>query len=101
MLVDDLENMHALANEIEEQAVKLRAELHRRRHAGGRFPGPYLTWSELQDMLSGRAWLELGRSTAGEHVPLAECFSPGPRYGGRLKPFLDYVTLGLQCGRAE
>ncbi|MBN1372156.1 MAG: transcription-repair coupling factor [Anaerolineaceae bacterium] len=98
VLVDDLENMHALANEIEEQAVKLRADSIAEGTLAADFPVPYIPWSELQDMLSGRAWLELGRSTAGEHVPLSECFSPGPRYGGRMKSFLEYVTLGLNAG---
>ena len=98
ILVDDLGTIQTIANEIEEQAVKLRADSIAEGLLPVDFPVPYLSWSEIQDQLSGKAWLELGRATAGESVALAECFTPGPRYGGRIKPFLDYVLNGCNAG---
>lgn len=91
ILIDDLDNLQSFSNEIEEQAVKLRADSIAEGTLAADFPIPYTSWSELQDEVSGRAWLELGRSTAGENHPLAESFTPGPRYGGRLKPFIDFM----------
>ncbi len=98
VLVDDLEMLQTVAGEIEEQAVRLRQESVAEGLLPEDFPVPYLTWSELQDSLSGHTWLELGRSTAAEPSPLAELFTPGPRYGGRLKPFMDYLLENARMG---
>jgi len=98
VVVDDLDNLQTLASEIEEQAVKLRADSIGEGTLTAEFPVPYLTWSEIQDNLSGRAWLELGRGTASETSALAECFTPGPRYGGKIRPFMDYLLSGIHAG---
>jgi transcription-repair coupling factor (superfamily II helicase) len=98
ILVDDLDNLQTLANEIEEQAVKLRADSIAEGTLPADFPVPYQSWSEIQDNLSGRAWLELGRATASESSPLSELFTPGPRYGGKIKPFMDFITVALASG---
>ena len=97
VLVDDYNMLQTVASEIEEQAVKLRRESLKEHTLPENFPIPYITWSEIQDVLSGHTWLELGYSTTQEPTSLAECFNPGPRYGGRLKPFLeDLVHLCSQ-----
>ncbi len=98
VIVDDLDNLQTLANDIEEQAVKLRADSIAEGTLTAEFPVPYLSWSEIQDNLSGRAWLELGRGTASENSALSECFTPGPRYGGKIRPFMDYLLSGIQSG---
>lgn len=100
VLIDDLEMMQSMAAEIEEQAVRLRQESITEGTLPADFPVPYLSWSELQDSLSSHPWLELGRSTAGERESseLADAFAPGPRYGGRLKPFMDYLVEHAQGG---
>ena len=64
------------------------------------FPIPYLSWSELEDSFSNRKWLELGRSTAEETSPLAKAFTPGPRFAGHLKSFIDHMTENC-TGNAE
>jgi transcription-repair coupling factor (superfamily II helicase) len=98
VLVDDLDAMQAIANEVEEQAVRLRHESITEGTLPADFPVPYLTWSELQDSLAGHPWLELGRSTASEPSELAEAFKPGPRYAGRLKTFIDELSQHAQAG---
>ncbi len=99
VLADDLDMMQTVAGEIEEQAVRLRAESIAEGTLPASYPVPYLSWSELQDSLSSHAWLELGRSTASEEgSPLAEAFAPGPRYGGRLKPFMDALVKNAEAG---
>lgn len=92
VLVDDLDLLQSVATEIEEQAVKIRRDSVQEGVLEADFPLPYLTWSELQDTLTGCIWLELGHSSADEPSSLAGHFHPGPRYGGRLRPFLDYLV---------
>jgi transcription-repair coupling factor (superfamily II helicase) len=98
VLVDDLDVMQSVAADIEEQAVRLREESIAEGTLPLEFPIPYLTWSEIQDSLSGHPWLELGRSTATEPSALAEQFTPGQRYGGRLKPFIDFMVETARAG---
>ena len=96
VMIDDLDMMQSVATEIEEQAVRLRQESISEGTLPENFPIPYLSWSELQDSLSGHPWLELGRSTAAEEPSdLSTVFQPGPRYGGRLK----YLWMTWGSGR--
>jgi len=89
ILVDDVGNNQSFAEEIEEQAVKLREESINEGILPEDFPIPYLTWSELIDTIDSLRWCELGRSTSEEASPLGESFAPGDRYGGQLKPFME------------
>ena len=98
VLVDDLDMLRTMASEVEEQAVRLRRESISEGTLPDDFPVPYLSWSELSDSLSGHIWAELGRSTAQEVSKLGEAFTPGPRYGGRLKPFMGYLVENAAHG---
>ncbi len=97
--VDDLFLLESTVSEIEEQAVKLRAESIAEGTLAEDFPIPYLSWSELADSLQNRVCLELGRSTASEEVvsgqssvvSLSTQFGHIERFGGRLKPFIEYL----------
>lgn len=103
ILIDDVSMVASVVSEVEEQALKLRQESINEGTLSEDFPVPYLTWSELEDMIHTRAWLELGRSTAresplgrgdrdeGEIPDLASSFGHDERFGGRLKPFIDYL----------
>ena len=91
VLVDDLDILRTTVADVEEQSVKLRQDGIKEGVLPEDFPVPYLTWSELQDTLNGHLCLELGRSTADEPSELARLFTPGQRFGGRLKPFMDFL----------
>jgi transcription-repair coupling factor (superfamily II helicase) len=95
VIVDDLAAVQTAANNIEEQAVKLRSEMIKEGVLTEDFPIPYLTWSELQDTLSGLSWLELGRSTAPDIQYFGESIKPGQRFGGRLKQLNEYLDTQL------
>lgn len=95
VLVDDLQAVQTAANEIEEQAVRLRSEMVKEGMLADDYPVPYMTWSELQDTLTGQIELELGRSSALETGYFGESIQPGQRFGGRLKPFNEYVSSRL------
>jgi transcription-repair coupling factor (superfamily II helicase) len=100
VLVDDLGILEGAGSEIEEQAVKLRTESISEGTLAEDFPVPYITWSELEDDLESYPFMELGHSTAEESTgDLASHFSQMERFGGRLKPFIEY--LGTIFGREE
>jgi transcription-repair coupling factor (superfamily II helicase) len=91
VLVDNLQNLQDAVNEIEEQAVSMRRDYIEDGTLPQDFPVPYLTFSEIEDSLTGRQILELGPSAAPEESPLAQRFAPGPRFGGRLKDLLEHM----------
>ena len=95
ILVDDLSLIETMVGEVEEQAVKFRHESIEEGVLANDFPVPYLTLAELTDSIQSHPWLELGHSAdevrADDH-PLREIFGHGQRFGGRLKPFVEYLT---------
>ncbi|HEY5270167.1 MAG TPA: transcription-repair coupling factor [Anaerolineales bacterium] len=93
VLVDDLSILESTGSEIEEQAVKLRTESIAEGILAEDFPVPYISWSELADNLQSHTCMELGHSTAEESIgDLASQFSHIERFGGRLKPFTEYLA---------
>ena len=99
VLVDDLSILESTVSEIEEQAVKLRTESIEEGILPEDFPAPYISWSEFADTLQNCNCLELGRSTATEAISgqesekyLATQFGQIDRFGGRLKPFVEYLN---------
>ena len=105
VLVDDLSLIDVMANEVEEQAVKFRSESIREGTLAESFPVPYVPWSELFDELHEKPFIELGHSTSEERLEtgesensLAESFGHDERFGGRLKPFIDYLAPIVESG---
>ena len=97
VLIDDLSVVESMAAEIEELAVRFRKESVAEGLLSADFPVPYLTWPELADEFSRLGALELGRSTAsGESADsdeaLSAAFIQDERFGGRLKPFNEYIS---------
>jgi transcription-repair coupling factor (superfamily II helicase) len=92
ILLDDRQALQDSATEIEEQAVALRRDLIADGSLPVDFPLPYLTWSEVDDALQGEAALDLGMVSGTQESPLAQRFTPGPRFGGRLKPVMDHLS---------
>jgi transcription-repair coupling factor (superfamily II helicase) len=106
VMVDDLSILESTVSEIEEQAVKLRAESIAEGILDESFPIPYITWLEIFDTLSGHPCLELGYSTAQPLLDdqalsrsdsqadnnLSTQFGRIERFGGRLKPFTEYLA---------
>ncbi len=97
VLIDDLSIIESMAEEVEAQAVKFRQDSIAEETLASDFPLPYVPWSELYDGIGERA-VELGFSTNEERLGtrelenLAACFGHDERFGGRLKPFVDYVA---------
>ncbi len=104
IVVDDLSLAEAMANEVEEQALKFRQESIEEGMLSKDFPVPYVPWSELHDTLGSFASVELGHSTEAvisdqlSVTNLAEQFGHDERFGGRLKPFIEYLTPIVEKG---
>ncbi len=86
-------------HELEDQAIKLHDKALSDKVLPPEYPLPYLTWEDWQDTLNQHTLLALGEQETFEAAPspLSEAFVPGPRFGGQIKPVLDYVA---QCRTA-
>jgi len=63
------------------------------------YPLPYVTWDEWSERLTDRPLLTLGLGRAKCHLaPLADCFVPGPHFGGQLKRVLEYIHTAQAGG---
>jgi transcription-repair coupling factor (superfamily II helicase) len=98
--IDDLQALEDAVHEVEAQAVSMRKDFIQEGVLPADFPIPYLTWDEIRDALSVRPTLELGPPSI--HEPGAgalelpgsapgAAFTAGPRFAGRLKPFLEHL----------
>ncbi len=101
LVVDDQQELRDVWAGLEEDAVQLRAAAE---ESGGILPDfslPYVTWDEWSERLTDRPVLTLGRGEAGcPPAPLADCFIPGPRFGGQLKSVLEHIhTAQTGSGR--
>ena len=99
VLIDDLSIVESMAAEVEEQAVRFRRESIEEDVLSADFPLPYIPWSELHEGLHGKASVELGHSTEEiSDTSLALEFGHDERFGGRLKPFVEYAGSVVESG---
>ncbi|MCE7861277.1 MAG: hypothetical protein DYG86_16020 [Chloroflexi bacterium CFX2] len=99
VVMDDLSLIEAMANEVEEQAVRFRDESIREGILAPDFPVPYNPWSDLFDLLEEFPHLELGRSADDvDETRFGLHFGHDERFGGRLKPFIDYLSPIVERG---
>ena len=58
------------------------------------FPMPYLSWSALEDLFTSFSTVQFGYGIplSPEAPPLADVFSPEPRFGGQLKQFIEHLV---------
>ncbi|MCX8061834.1 MAG: transcription-repair coupling factor [Anaerolineales bacterium] len=93
VILDDADGVRQIATEIEEQALELRQSALKDGIITEDSPTPYLSWSEIEDSLSTRRGLQLGWQEENPETMLAiqQAFEMQPRFGGRLKPFLQYL----------
>jgi transcription-repair coupling factor (superfamily II helicase) len=92
VFIDDWEILRDTINEIEGKAVSLRSDYLEEGILPDDFPLPYLTWTEIQDSLTTHQTVELGPATTPDKSDLAQKFTSGPRFGGRLKSLMDHLS---------
>ncbi len=92
IVVEDWAGLRDTIGELEDQALGLRDEKEGMNALPPNAPLPYHTWDEILDQLLARPVLHLAQPDDVEHLKgaiLGELFSPGPRYAGQLRLFLD------------
>lgn len=90
LLIDDTIDLLATLRELEIQAGGLRDELERSGELPHGFARPYFSADELIERLRQAGPIVLGYGdldgkSTDANTPLARCFVPGPRYGGKTK----------------
>ncbi len=93
ILIDNSSSVSVTAEEIEEQAIKIRAEAIESGSIEPEFPVPYITWSEIMDTLSTFHVLDLGFPLGSEIHPLSAAFSPSQRFGAQMERLTDFIHL--------
>lgn len=93
VLIDDQPGLEAAVGELEEQAVALRGDQTAAGAIPGDYPVPYATWGEILEALGSLQVLDLGLAVdaAAETNAIEQAFTPGPRFGGQLRPLLDHL----------
>ncbi|MGL4648007.1 MAG: CarD family transcriptional regulator, partial [Caldilineaceae bacterium] len=97
LVVDDALDLLATLNELETQADSLRMELAHTGELPRDFARSFFGVEELRHAFAGRRPVLLGYGdmdghAAGANTPMARCFAPGPRYGGKTKQIAADLT---------
>ena len=104
VLLDDISAVRDTIQEVEEQSAGLRRDYVKDGELPEDFPVPYLSWSEIEDNLAGKLVLDLGYAGEPEEqapaTDIPERFTPGPRFGGRLKPAMEHLNTLVERGEA-
>jgi transcription-repair coupling factor (superfamily II helicase) len=101
VIIEDLLALEDTITEVEEQALSLRQEAIQNERLPADFPLPYLTRDQVLDSLEMLQHLPIGPFSAIEDLGenrLRTAFSPGPRYGGRLKPMFEEISRQIDAG---
>jgi transcription-repair coupling factor (superfamily II helicase) len=96
---DDYQVTQDQVAELEEQAIQLRREALAEGTIQPEDPDPFMSWSEIVDSLPRNRAIELGGTESKpEQDTLSSRFVPEPRYGGRVKLFIEHVLDLAQRG---
>jgi transcription-repair coupling factor (superfamily II helicase) len=98
LAVDDPRELADVWAGLEEDAVDLRTAAEETETLPSDYPLPYVTWDEWTERLTDRPVLTLGHGDEGTLSRLADCFIPGPRFGGQLKPVLQHIHTAQTGG---
>ncbi|MDY6876953.1 MAG: transcription-repair coupling factor [Chloroflexota bacterium] len=95
IVVDDPQELSDVWAGLEGEAVNLRSAAEETGTLPSDYPLPYVTWDEWSEWLADRPVLTLGHGDEGVPARLAACFTPGPHFGGQLKPVLEHIRTAL------
>ncbi|MCC6956862.1 MAG: transcription-repair coupling factor [Anaerolineales bacterium] len=107
ILLDNGQAVQDAISDIEAQALELRQDSIDEGTLPADFPVPYLTQEEIAEMSAAYRQVNLGpgplqngeaRGEAISVTALSSRFQTGPRFSGRLKSFLEYLTARFQKG---
>ena len=106
VVVDDPLDLFATIHELEQQAEGLRMELERSGELPRGFQRNYFTVEEVRKALIDRRPAILGygdlySKSASANTPLARCFAPGPRLGGKTKEIAAEIVKVHNAGQTS
>ncbi|OGO14781.1 MAG: transcription-repair coupling factor [Chloroflexi bacterium RBG_16_48_8] len=93
ILYEDRLNLENVIADFEEQALAYRVDQIQSKLIPSDMPLPFLTLAEINEAHEKYSSLDLGfLSMEGEEeLQLSKRFSPGPRFGGQLRPIMEYI----------
>lgn len=99
VIVENWSELQDTVAELESQALEQRQDRMAAEQLPESAPVAYHTWDDISDHLVSHTPLHLGQPDtpfanplADEMQTLGDLFSPGPRFGGQLRMFLDYLA---------
>jgi len=94
--LDDQDILITVSEEVEKDALELRAALIRENSLEKDFPTPYLSWSELYDQM--QAFNPINMSFSGEETLsiFRKNIQPAPRFGGKMDDFFAFTEIEAQ-----
>jgi transcription-repair coupling factor (superfamily II helicase) len=100
LVCDEPSEVAAALDELEAQALEVRAEMEAKGELPADLPLPHLTWRELEPRLDGAARrVDLSRWATGEDGSVRLPFEAAPAYGGRLRNVVSEAIEGRRSGR--
>ncbi len=98
LIVDDSPELADVWASSEEDGVALRAIAEQAGTITPDDPLPYVTWDEWTERMTDQPALTLGYGEDGAASRLADCFVPGSRFGGQLRPVLEHLDTAQNTG---
>jgi transcription-repair coupling factor (superfamily II helicase) len=98
IVVDDPRELPGVWANLEREAIDLQAAAEEADMLPPDYPLPYVTWDEWSEALGDQPVLALGHGEESPTLRLADCFTPGPRLGGHLKPVLEHIQATQSLG---
>lgn len=98
VMIDDPQELADTWAGLEEEAVSLRCAAEQAETLPPDYPLPYITWAEWTERVADRPVLTLGHGGEGTTSRLADRITPGPRFGGQLKPVLRHIRTAQARG---
>ncbi|MGD2104557.1 MAG: CarD family transcriptional regulator, partial [Anaerolineae bacterium] len=98
LIVDDSWELEDTWADLEEEAIDLKRAVEKNGALPDDYPLPYATWDEWSEATTDRHVLIVGHGRQESVSQLAECFIPGPRFGGQLKPLMDHIEMAQHQG---
>jgi len=92
IVLDNASSLQVTADEIETQAIRIKAENEESGMIPSGFPAPYITWSEIIDEISQRNSIDLGFPLSEKGHQISNDFSPSPRFGSRLDELFGFIN---------
>jgi transcription-repair coupling factor (superfamily II helicase) len=96
VLFDNWQAFVEIVDYFETHAINLREEYLKEGLLSDDHPIPYMTLPEILDAIGHRTTLHLGPSSSETDHDLAYSFTTNPRFGGQLKPFIEYLDDTLK-----